>query len=194
MGDNWCSTQSVSGTSFLRTSLCTSLQVAKDCMLMCICTKRNSLHASHSLQSSISGGTVLCAAAFTIGKSICVCVCVCVCVCERLHSCLCTSVTGCQQVNPNKSSHLMIRGLMQQSDQYRDGERDEPRAAGSSDLNCFWLRQSGLRRTLRSSGRNGVGAAVYFNFWRANRLPYHCVRGELIGNSQTQALKWSEPY
>lgn len=45
-----------------------------------------------------------------------------------------------------------------------------------------------------AEGETGEGDCSVFNFWRANRLPYHCVRGEPIGDSQAQALKWSDPY
>ena len=40
----------------------------------------------------------------------------------------------------------------------------------------------------------GEGTAAFFNFWRANSPPYHCVRGEAIGDSQRRALKQSDPY
>ena len=40
----------------------------------------------------------------------------------------------------------------------------------------------------------GGDCSVFFNFWRANSPPYHCVRGEAIGDSQQRALERSGPY
>ena len=93
----------------------------------------------------------------------------------------------------------MIRGLLQQRDQYRDRERerereDEPRAAGSFQI-CCQLRQSALTPVNREELREkwAKGTAACFNFRRANSLSDHCVRGEAFCD-HTHTVKCSDPY